>query len=65
LTKEHIQTELASQNIDNSLHEKILEILNICEFARYAPNSGQQEMGNLYEDTIVTISELEQKFRKH
>ena len=64
LTKEHIQNELASQNIDNSLHEKILEILNDCEFARYAPNSGQQEMGNLYEDTIVTISELEQKFRK-
>jgi hypothetical protein len=37
--------------------------LNTCEFARYAPNSGQQEMGNLYTDTIQAISELEENYK--
>jgi len=64
LTKEHVESELAKKNIDSALINEFIQILNTCEFARYAPNSGQQEMGNLYDDTMKAISELEQLFRK-
>jgi hypothetical protein len=43
---------------------KFVDILNTCEFARFAPNSGQQEMGNLYTETIQAISNLEEIFKK-
>jgi len=46
------------------LTAKFTTILNTCEFASYAPNSGQQEMGNLYEETIQAISQVEEYFKK-
>ena len=64
LTKEHVESELAKRKIDSALINEFIQILHTCEFARYAPNSGQQEMGNLYDDTMKAISELEQLFRK-
>jgi BatD DUF11 like domain len=64
LTKERVGEELASYKVDSSLINQFVEILNTCEFARFAPNSGQQEMGNLYDDTIQAISNLENVFRK-
>ncbi len=64
LTKEHVQLELSAHGIDETLIEAIFQNLNTCEFARYAPNSGQQEMGNLYDDTIKAISNIEENFKK-
>ncbi len=64
LTKENVQSELAEKGIDQQLYNRLLEILNTCEFARYAPNSGQSDMGNLYDDTIKVISELENFIKK-
>lgn len=64
LTKDRVEQELSDRNVDAGLIGKFLQILNTCEFARYAPNTGQQEMGNLYDETIDAISELEQQIRK-
>ncbi len=64
LTKENVQSELASHNVDSTVINQFIEILNTCEFARFAPNSGQQEMGNLYSDTIKAISVLEGFYKK-
>jgi hypothetical protein len=59
LTKERIDSELFTRKIDTEVINQFVQILNTCEFARYAPNSGQQEMGNLYTETIEAISKLE------
>lgn len=64
LTKDNVSAELRQRQVDDSLIEKLVDILNTCEFARYAPNSGQQEMGNLFEDTIQLISNLEENIKK-
>jgi hypothetical protein len=64
LTKENVVIELQKLGVEDELINKFVDILNTCEFARYAPNSGQQEMGNLYETTIKTISSLENNIRK-
>jgi hypothetical protein len=63
LTKDNVETELKSRQVDERTINRLLNILNTCEFARYAPNSGQQEMGNLFEEAIQTISDLENKIK--
>jgi len=64
LTKENVKSELANHHVDPLVINQFIEILNTCEFARYAPNSGQQEMGNLYTDAIHAISDLEEFYKK-
>ncbi len=64
LTKDKVEWELGSRNVDKAVIAEFIKILNTCEFARYAPNSGQQEMGNLYNETIEAISQLEELIRK-
>jgi hypothetical protein len=64
LTKESVESELTNHNVDLAVINKFIQILNTCEFARYAPNSGQQEMGNLYDETMLAISDLEELYKK-
>ena len=64
LTKEKVADELSKRAVEAPVLNQLNQILNTCEFARYAPNSGQQEMGNLYDDTIRVISELEEVIKK-
>lgn len=64
LTKENVVTELEKRGVESALIAEFINILNTCEFARFAPNTGQQEMGNLYEVSIQTISKLESNIRK-
>jgi len=64
LTKDRVESELTNRGVDSSAINKFIQILNTCEFARYAPNSGQQEMGDLYTETIDAISQLEQFIKK-
>ena len=64
LTKDRVGEELSVYKVDSAVINQFIDILNTCEFARFAPNSGQQEMGNLYDDTIQAISNLENIFRK-
>ena len=64
LTKERVEEELTELKVESIIINQFIQILNTCEFARYAPNSGQQEMGNLYIETSKAISDLEEKFKK-
>lgn len=64
INKDNITEALTRKEIDESLIDRLLEVLHTCEFARYAPNSGQQEMGNLYEETIEVISGLEDLIKR-
>ncbi|MGB4414991.1 MAG: BatD family protein [Paludibacter sp.] len=64
LTKERVETELSIKGVQSDAIKQFIDILNTCEFARYAPNSGQQEMGNLYAETIQAISNLESIIKK-
>ena len=64
LTKDTVEVELTKKNVEGTLILELIKILNTCEFARYAPNSGQQEMGNLYAETIQVIGELEGAVKK-
>jgi len=64
LTKDNVEIELTKYNVGETVISQFIEILNTCEFARFAPNSGQQEMGNLYNEAVQAISDLEDVFKK-
>ena len=64
INKEKVAVVLEERGVDKVLLNQLTNILNTCEFARFAPGSGQQEMGNLYEETIQVISDIEGVIKK-
>lgn len=59
INKEIVTNVLEENNVEKRLIDQLTNILNTCEFARFAPATGQQEMGNLYGETIQVLSDLE------
>lgn len=64
LNKDNISSKLDAREVEPVKIKQFTDILNTCEFANYAPNSGIQEMGNVYEDAADAIGKVEQLFRK-
>lgn len=64
LSKERVVAELETREVRSELSAEFIQILNTCEFARFAPNSGQEEMGNLFDETVNAISALEGLLKK-
>lgn len=59
LNRENVETELMAYGVDETLIGKFISILDTCEFARYAPSSSDSAMGNLYQDMVSAIGEME------
>ena len=59
LSKETIDIHFNNNNIDNDFKNKFIEILNVCEFARYSPsqnkNKQMQETLNNAKEIIIKI----------
>lgn len=64
LSKDNISEVLLQSKVNPELVNDILEILDTCEFARYAPASGTGEMDKLYNTTITTISKLDNQIKR-
>ncbi|MCT4646511.1 MAG: BatD family protein [Carboxylicivirga sp.] len=64
LSKDNAGEILKQSNVSTEVIREIMEILDTCEFARYAPASGTGEMDKLYNQTIATISKLENQIKR-
>lgn len=64
LTKDNIETELIKYGIDETLINEFMDILNTCEFARYAPVQSSNAMDHLYEQTVDAIGKMENTIKK-
>lgn len=64
LTKDNIEKELSDYGIGNELIGKFIQILNTCEFARYAPAESDAAMDKLYNETVDAIGEMESKLKR-
>lgn len=64
LTKDNVETELVKYGVDEALINEFLDILNTCEFARYAPSQASDAMDNLYELTVDAIGKMENTIKK-
>jgi hypothetical protein len=59
LTKENVSVELSKYGVDETLTNEFLDIINTCEFARYAPNKSFGAMDKLFGETVDAIGKME------
>ena len=59
LTKNNIGSELSVYGVDEKLISKFMEILDTCEFARYAPVESSAAMDEVYKETSDAIGKME------
>ncbi len=64
LTKDNIEVELANHKVSTETINEFMQLLNMFEFARFAPIESVGTMDNSYEKAIELISKLENEARK-
>ncbi|MDR0421671.1 MAG: BatD family protein [Proteiniphilum sp.] len=64
LSRNNIEEELSRKGIGEQLTGKFIEILDTCEFARYAPAESSAEMDRIYNGAMGAIEEMENRLRK-
>ena len=64
LSKDNIETELLKNGITGELANKFMNILDTCEFARYAQVESDAEMDRIYHDTLDAIGQMEDRLKK-
>jgi len=64
LSKDNASEVLSNSNVTEEVITQIIEILDTCEFARYAPATGTGEMDKLYNLAMATISKLENQIKR-
>ncbi|GHV47290.1 aerotolerance-like protein [Bacteroidia bacterium] len=59
LTKDNVEAELNKYGVGEPLINRFMDILNTCEFARYAPSQAPDALDKLYDSAINAIGEME------
>ncbi len=63
LSRDKVREILSAKQIPEDLTEQFIELIDDCEFARYAPSGGMEKMDELYNHSIAIISRLHQKLK--
>lgn len=63
LSKDNARTQMIEKKVDQEYIDQILDIIDRCEYARYAPVNEETKMDTLYNDAIKVISKLQQKLK--
>lgn len=64
LTKDKAREEMMDNEVDEKTIEEFLQILDDCEFARYAPSKERKSMEELYQEAVDVLSKLQENLRK-
>lgn len=63
LNRANVQEHLQQADIDSSIRDTLLKLLDDCEFAKYSPAQAQHDMQAIYDEGIETLNKLEEGFR--
>lgn len=64
LSKDNIEEELQNYGVDSTLITEFLNVLNNCEFARFAPTDANQGMDKIYTEALEIISKMESSIKQ-
>ena len=64
LSKYNIEGKLQQHQVADELVKEFIDILNDCEFARYAPGSQDEKMDKIYSSAIEVISKMENSIKR-
>ena len=59
LSMETVSETMQGKNVTAELTQQFVDVLNYCEFARFAPGSAEEKMDDLYQRGIDVISKAE------
>lgn len=59
LNRDNVAAELKKYGVDDDTVGRFIDILNVCEFAQYAPSQSDEAMDKLYADTVEAIGKME------
>jgi hypothetical protein len=63
-SKEKISDMLLSRNVTTITTQHVIETLNTCEYAKYAPAQVTGDLNKVYNDTLKLISDIEEQIKK-
>ncbi len=63
LSKDNARSQMLEKKVDEEYIDQVLNIIDRCEYARYAPATEETQMDTLYRDAIKVISKLQQKLK--
>ena len=64
LNRENAVKSMQNRNVDQEVIDDFVEIIEQCEFARYAPSGGSEARSELYQKAVSTMSRLEKQIKK-
>lgn len=64
MTKENISSRLVEMSVPEGVAGSFVELLDACEFARYAPSAGNEAMNKHYENAVSVISEIDRCLKR-
>jgi hypothetical protein len=64
LSKNKISEMLLAKNVTMETTDHLIETLNTCEYAKYAPSSVTGDLNKVYKDTLKLISDIENQIKK-
>jgi hypothetical protein len=64
LNKETIENQLTESKVGEDIRREYMEILDSCEFARFAPGDASEAMDKLYEQTMDVINKMENTIKR-
>lgn len=59
LSMDTVSEAMKGKNVPDDLTQQFIDTLNSCEFARFAPGSAEEKMGDLYQKGIEVITKAE------
>ena len=63
LSKDTVREQLSSKEVPQEYIDEIIEILDSCEFARYAPGAAGSGMEKTYDQALDVISKIEKSLK--
>ncbi len=63
LSREKASDELAKHELSAAIIERFVQILDTCEYARYAPGGGTAKMHELFEEATEVMSVMEKEIK--
>jgi len=63
LSMDTVKEHLSEKNVSEENIETFIEVLNKCEFARFAPGESESLMNEIYQEAIMFISRIESELK--
>jgi hypothetical protein len=64
LSKDRISDMLLSRHVSQDTTTRVIDTLNTCEYAKYAPSAVTGDLKKVYDDTVELISQIEEQIKK-